>query len=416
MADTVKFIHASDFHLDEPMRGLPHLPPHLKSTIANAPYVAATRVFDLAISENVDFVLFAGDLFDLVSGGPRAAAFMLSQFERLAEKEIGVYWCAGEVDHPERWPNSIELPENVVTFSSSVVEEVTHYRGEVPVATILGAGHDPRRRTSSDFIIEPNAVFPIGLTHGDLDSTTLVAPNIRYWALGGRHKGSVLEKDFGLIVYPGTHQSRRPAESGAHGVRLVRVDSHGKIRIQNCEIDAVRWTPQKVAIEENVQTDELKNVLGERALKVVSDATDQTILVNWHLATSGPFNQHIRAPKWKEELLDWLRDEFGKTENGLWSVRLSIDSPDSLPAGCYEEDTILGDFLRAVGRYQGDDSLNLALHEYLPSTVEDEFSNSMSRVDGKQRKRILEEASLLGIEYLAGGRDLSTQLSVEQES
>lgn len=416
MADSIKFIHASDFHLDEPMKGLGFLPPHLKSVIANAPYLAAERVFDLAIAEKVDFVLLAGDLFDLVSGGPRAAAFILSQFERLAESEIGVYWCAGEVDHPERWPNSIELPENVVTFSSSVVEEVVHRRGGRIVATILGAGHDPRRRSTSDFIIEPGSPFPIALTHGDLDSTTLTAPNVRYWAMGGRHKGSTLDKDLGLIVYPGTHQGRKPSESGSHGARLVRVDGNGKIRVQSCEIDSIRWSPQKVAISEDVKLDELKNVLGERAIKVVSDASEQTVLVNWHLATSGPFNQEIRTPQWKDELLTWLRNEFGQGEQCLWSVRITIETPDSLPAGCYEEDTILGDFLRAVGRYQSDDSLNLALHEYLPSTVEDEFSNSMSRVDAKARKRILDEVSLLGIEYLAGGRDLSTQLSVEQQS
>ena len=415
MAESVKFIHASDFHLDEPMKGLAELPPHLKSVIANAPYQAATRVFDLAISENVDFVLLAGDLFDLVSGGPRAAAFMLSQFERLSEHEIGVYWCAGTVDHPERWPNSIELPENVVTFSSSVVEEVTHLREGKPIATILGVGHDPRRRSSTDFIIESDAPFPIGLTHGDIDSSTLTAPNVRYWALGGRHKGSTLEKDFGLIVYPGTHQGRKPSESGAHGARLVRVDSNGKVRIQSCDIDTVRWSPQKIAITEGVRLDELKNVLGERALKIVSDVPDhQTVLVNWHLATSGSFNQTIRTPQWKKDLLDWLRDEFGQTEHGLWSVRITIEAPDALPAGCYEEDTILGDFLRAVGRYQSDDSLNLALHEYLPSTVEDDFASSMSRIDGKQRDRILEESSLLGIEYLAAGRDLSKQMNVEQ--
>ena len=95
---------------------------------------------------------------------------------------------------------------------------------------------------------------------------------------------------------------------------------------------------------------------------------------------------------------------------------MNIEYPEALPAGCYEEDTILGDFLRSVGRYQADDSLNLALHEYLPSTVEDEFANSMSRVDGKQRQKVLEETALMGIEYLAGGRDLSSQVSVEQQT
>ena len=86
MAEAVKFIHASDFHLDQSMRGLAELPTHLKTVLANAPYNAAEKVFDLAIAERVDFVLLAGDLYDMDKSGPRAPAFLLSQFNRLAEK------------------------------------------------------------------------------------------------------------------------------------------------------------------------------------------------------------------------------------------------------------------------------------------------------------------------------------------
>ena len=65
MSEAIKFIHASDLHLDQSIRGLSELPKHLVEVLANAPYTAATRIFDLAISERVDFVLLAGDLFDL---------------------------------------------------------------------------------------------------------------------------------------------------------------------------------------------------------------------------------------------------------------------------------------------------------------------------------------------------------------
>ena len=128
MAQAFKFIHASDFHLDCPMRGLAELPVHLKSILANSPYESARKVFDLAISERVDFVLLSGDLFDISASGPRPAAFLLSQFERLAVKGIEVYWCSGAVDPIDRWPSSIEFPDNVTTFSTSVLEDVNHRR------------------------------------------------------------------------------------------------------------------------------------------------------------------------------------------------------------------------------------------------------------------------------------------------
>ena len=73
MAEAFKFIHASDLHLDQSLKGLAELPAHLKTVLANAPYESATRVFDTAISERADFVLLSGDLFDLELGGPRGS-------------------------------------------------------------------------------------------------------------------------------------------------------------------------------------------------------------------------------------------------------------------------------------------------------------------------------------------------------
>ena len=164
MAATLKFIHASDLHLDQPMSGLTEIPTHLYQVLANAPYEAAAKIFDLAISERVDFVLLAGDLYDSESGNARAAAFLLSQFERLANKGIAIYWCGGESDHPDRWPAAIELPDNVITFSSRVVEEVNHERDGVTVARIMGCGYDStHRRTAGDFSTPKSELYTIAL-------------------------------------------------------------------------------------------------------------------------------------------------------------------------------------------------------------------------------------------------------------
>ena len=402
MADAVKFIHASDFHLDQPMSGLSELPKHLIPTLANAPYEAAQKVFDMAIAERVDFVLLSGDLFDLELGSARAPAFLLSNFQRLADRDIHVYWCAGKCDHPDRWPSSIELPETVVTFSSGVVEEVEHRRDGQRVATILGAGHDPRRKTVEDFSTPVDDVPVIALTYGEFDTAQLVSNNVRYWALGSRHKSAKLDKNGTVLVYPGTPQGRTPKESGPHGFKFCRIDTTGKLRITSVDADRVRWLPQKVAISENVNMKELKDALAERALKIISDTTEQIVLSRWFLSTDGPFNPRIRKREWSDEILNWLRDEFGRGDKGLWSVGVRVEAPKSLPMDWYEEDTILGEYMRAVGRYQSDESLKLNLHDYMPQTVKGDLMASVGHVATDNRETTLRNAALIGIEYLAG--------------
>ena len=405
MAEAFKFVHASDFHLDQSIRGLIELPQHLKSVLANAPYEAARKVFDVAIGERVDFVLLSGDLFDINASGPRAAAFMLSQFERLAEKGIEVYWCSGESDPIDRWPSSIELPDNVKTFSTTVLEDVTHRRDGKTLANIYGIGYDEKRKSAADFITGSDDAFPIGLAHGEFDSNSLPIDEIRYWAFGGRHKTAKFDKPGCVVAYPGTTQGRTPKESGAYGCFLGRVDANGKLRVQFTETDSVRWLPQKVAISESTGENDLKNILTERAMKITSDFREHVILVSWNLIPSGEFNPALRNRGFTDRMLQWLRDEFGRGETGIWTTQFVVEPPNQLPMAWYEEDTILGEYLRAIGRYQSDDSLNLSLHEYLPDSMEERELTGIARVSNKRREETLRQAAMVGVEYLAADRE-----------
>lgn len=407
MPEEFKFVHAADFHLDDQMEGLAELPAHLKQSIANAPYAAARGVFDLAISEAVDFVLLSGDLLDLEQAGCRASAFLLSQFERLAEKNIRVYWCGGEVDYPDRWPTTVELPKNVQTFSAAAVDELVVERRGKPLATIIASGFDHRRRGIGEFIVEAAAPFPIVMTHGQLDSVVLAAKHVRYWALGGQHKPALVDRSTSWVAYPGTPQARRPEETGAHGCHLVRVDGTGTVRTQFIELDSVRWMPQKLALAESSTPDQIRELLTDRALKLISEHPEQTLLVTWQLSPAGEFNPQLRQHRLQQETLKWLRDEFGRSEQGIWSISLQTDPPAALPASWYEEDTILGDYLRALGRYQGDESIGLALHDYLPRSVQPDAVAEVLRLQGEERTRVLSAAGLMGVEYLTANRDVA---------
>ena len=169
--------------------------------------------------------------------------------------------------------------------------------------------------------------------------------------------------------------------------------------------------PQKVAISEQVQMSELKNELGERALKIMTDTTEQVVLCKWFLATDGDFNPRIRKREWNEQVLEWLRDEFGRSDRGLWSVSLKVEAPKNLPIEWYEEDTLLGEYLRAMGRYQSDESLKLNLNEYMPQTVNNKVTDGMGLVLESNRDEVLRKSMMVGVEYLAKHKEIGELLS-----
>ena len=408
MADALKFIHAADLHLDRPIEGLAELPVHLKSTLVDAPYSAAMRIFDAAITEKVDFVLLAGDVLDLETAGPRALSFLLNQFQRMLERNIHVYWVGGKTDSPDRWPSSIDLPKNVTTISANVVEQFSHRRSGKTIATIYAAGYDSQRRIAGDFQAHVNDPFPIALAYGQWESANLSTYNVRYWALGGKHKRSITEKNGVYIAYAGTSQSRKIEESGAHGCTLCIVDANNKMQLRFIESDSVRWIQQKIVAAENVELDELKNILTERAIKISSSAREQTCLVQWLLSPTGNFNPEIRHQAWKAEIRDWLRKEFGQAIPAVWATEFEVEPPKALPQTWYEEDTMLGDYVRSVGRYQSDDSVSISLNRFLPSSIQDDQFAALGRIDSAKRSEILQQASLVGLEYLTVGEETNS--------
>lgn len=409
MSRAFKFLHASDLHLDRPMQGIAEIPAHLKQPLANAPYAAAERLFDLAINERVDFVLLSGNIVDLDLGGPRCIAFLLSQFERLASRSISVYWCGGRTDHPEHWPKSITLPANVKVFSSSLVEPIPHLRGERAIATILGAAIDNQTRRASDFHVREELPYCIALSNGAVDLSEIESQHVDYWAWGGKPDASIIQKENTTFVYPGTTQSRQPLECGNYGCRVGSVDSEGQLSIQDFHLNVVQWRTESVCIPENSTLGDIKEQLGEVALKVSSEMERGWQLVNWRLETEGSFEPRLRNRTNQASLVDWLRQEFGETANGLWTVGLEIDPPRSLPSEWYEEETLLGDYLRSLGRFQADPALPLPVDTSGIPFAETDLSSDLSSMTQETRESLLQQATLLGVELLLSNDSNSVQ-------
>ncbi len=400
----VRFLHASDFHLEQPLYGVAEVPDHLRDRFREAPLQAAAGVFDTAVQEAVDFVLLSGDIVQAAYAGPRAINFLTSQFQRLAEHQIAVYWAPGRVDAEHGWPNSIPLPKTVQRFASDQVEAITHQRDGHDLAQLISAGHDRRQRIPLAELRPEGELFSIGLAHGQVDEATLKKQRVQYLALGGKHQRRTLAAAPRMAHFPGTPQGRSPLEAGPHGCTLVEIDDTGRVRSRLVPVDVIRWTNQRVEITEQTTRAELETMLREQITGLIATAAERDLLISWSIVGAGPLANQVRRGGLAEELLLWLQTEYGTGSPAAWSFALKASSASALPPTWYEEDTILGDFLRLVDEYAQDPELAIDLEPYLSERhLAGSLGPALRRDEPARRQRVLREAAQLGGDLLSGG-------------
>ena len=445
-----RFLHTSDFRLDAVPHGLTEVPDHLRDTLLDAPFAAARRVFDTALSERVAFVILAGNILQADLTGPRGTAFLSEQFQRLAEAGISVYWAGGESDPPEAWPAAFPLPDNVRVFAKGRVTDFLHQYDGSPLARIVGTSRasngaalavpplggysvtePPKGGTTNvasravqptEFLPDPVGLFSIGVVCGEVGAAALRSKldgleahptqndrlatcptqGMHYWALGGRTERSTLFDSPGIAHYPGTPQGRSPAESGAHGCTVVDVDDQRRARMTFITANALEWLHETVLIEPAARREGLEAMFTQRIHSLVQDSkTDR--LITWTIGGSGPLLAELRNGKLRGELLEWLRIEHGLSSPIVWTVDIELESQDAVPAPLYEQETILGDFLRGLRELELDPKQPLNLESLLADRqAAGLFSQAVALADSATRKRVLHEAALLGMELLGG--------------
>lgn len=402
--ENLRFLHASDLHLEKPLGGLAEVPEHLEDLLIDAPLQATSSLFETAILEDVDFVVLSGDVVDPRTAGPRVLSFLLEQFELLAEQRIAVYWCGGQVDPLDAWPEEVALPANIHRFPTGELKAFVHRRGDQPVANVIGIGSPGGSVPVGEYRIEPSNLFTLALGYGQADAASLSShKQIDYWALGGKHQSRTVFQAQQTAVYPGSPQGRCPDESGPHGAVLVQLDHGRKVRSKTIPTDAVRWRHETIQLADNAHRNELQRALRSGMQRLVAEAGKTAALVKWNVEAEGVLTGSLRNEQLNRELVDWLRTEFGRAEPPVWTVSLDVASADPLPEDLYEEDTILGDFLRAVRDHQEHRERNLELESVLPDLGKQRaLATALQSVDAEQRASLLHAAAVLGADLLRG--------------
>ncbi|MCQ4632319.1 DNA repair exonuclease [Shinella sp. CPCC 100929] len=276
-----RFIHTADLHLDSPLTSLALRNAELGDLVRGATRKALERIVDLAISERVDAVIVAGDLYDGSQTSMATALFLMGQMRRLEAAGIGVFLIRGNHDAQSQITRELTFPPNVHVFDG---------RGKPVKAGALESGreihvhgvsfaqpHAPASLLPTFRAPVPDAVN-IGLMHTSLAGASrhdpyapvgiadLSAHGFDYWALGHIHQRRVhLEKPW--IVMPGNPQGRDINEGGPKGVTLATIAEDGTITCKEHRVAVAvfeRLSVDLTGIDEwPGMLDRVETVLGE---------------------------------------------------------------------------------------------------------------------------------------------------------
>lgn len=257
----VKFIHCADLHLDSPFASKQFSSPNIVKDMENSAYESFKKIIDLALREEVDFVLICGDIFDNRNRTLKSEIFLKEQMERLQKEQIFAYIIHGNHD-PLSERITTELPENVTVFSNKVeTYQAITKNGE----TIHFHGFSYQNSESYENKVdefptnEDRDVIHIGLLHGTYSKSSeshrytefrledLNSKLYHYWALGHIHKREQLS-DLPEIHYPGNIQGRHFKEQGEKGCLLVEGD-HIKFKTQFVPTHFVRFDSAVIEVE-----------------------------------------------------------------------------------------------------------------------------------------------------------------------
>lgn len=402
--ESIRFLHSGDFHLERPLQDLTDIPEHLKAALVDAPWKAAEAFFETALIENVDFVLLTGDLLNPISTGAAGPAFLLDQFERLAQRNISVYWAGGSVDDPERWPEAVSLPANVHYFSKKEVESVVFRRNGSALATILGRSNDGRESIrSAEFQCDADGTYVIALAHGHADRESLLSERIDFWAIGSDHTRKTLHGEAPHMRICGTPQGRGFDEEGAHGFWTVEVDGTHDAQIAASDCDYFRYITQTLDVEDLAMGRDLRELMTKRISRLQSEHGTRHLIVRWRVELDLE-NASMVGPEAIDEILGWLRREYSHGACSVWSTDIEVRSPKAYPAKWQEEDTILGDFLRTSQEHRKTHGQHLNLKPLLESETPGTAAWQQLLIDDAPgvTGAALDRATLLGVDMLRG--------------
>jgi len=358
------FIHAADLHLGSPFKGVGSKLPAVADTLGAATYNAFSGLIDLCLEKKVDFLLVAGDVFDLSDRSLRAQLTFRDGLARLSEAGIDSFTALGNHDPWDAWAGRISWPERAHLFSPDQVETIPVVIDEIPVAAISGISYRTQRQTedlSAKFSASHPDLYQVALLHsncGNQPDHEAYAPcsleslrksGFDYWALGHVHEKKILETH-PHIVYSGCIQGLSIRETGARGCWLVSVDADRQAELSFQPLDKLRWQSTELSIGDLESLDDLDRTLSETLSSTCEKGEGRPVILRIRLTGRGALYKPLRQQSISEDLLDRSRELGSLQSPPVWVQDIRIDCrPEVDLDQRLAMDDLLGQVLRSAG-------------------------------------------------------------------
>jgi DNA repair exonuclease SbcCD nuclease subunit len=247
-----RFIHTADIHLDSPLKGLEaHEDAPIKE-IRGATRRAFDNLIDLAIEEEIAFVLIAGDLYDGDWKDYNTGLYFANRMGRLEKAGIRAFIVSGNHDAASNTTKAMPLPKNCHLFKPKDPESIKLDDLGVIIHGQSYASKAVTDNLASGYPQNESGYFNIGLLHTSLTGREnhenyapcsldeLTSKGYGYWALGHVHKREVVAED-PKVIFPGNIQGRHIKETGPKGATLVTVEDGRIVEVEERQLDVLQW-------------------------------------------------------------------------------------------------------------------------------------------------------------------------------
>ena len=343
----IKFIHSADLHLDTPFRGLLSINSELADRLKDATFKSFEKIIDLCINEQADFLIVSGDIFDSEVRSLAAQLKFVKGLQKLSDKGIYTYFICGNHDPLNSWMENLALPEKVIRFGSSKVENALYTKNGNPLARIYGISYrtnSENRDLASKFTSKDEPVpFSIALLHGTIGSPgphagyapfrldDIAHKGFDYWALGHIHKKQIIHTANPAVVYPGNPQGRDFGETGARGCFIVEMTQGSDPAIRFRPTDSIRFEKITVDLTGADKINHLEKYIAKAVKDTIRGNDSVSYILRIALKGRTPLHTLLNNDSELKTLLDELndaqpdRDQFTRIDSISVETQPDID-------------------------------------------------------------------------------------------
>ncbi len=394
---TFSFVHAADLHLDTPFSGVAASAPFVAAALRDASLRAFEAVVQIALSRKVDFVLFAGDIYDGAERGLRAQIEFLDGLQNLSDAGIASFIVHGNHAPLDTGWSAISSswPELVTIFPAvddhlSAPAVVPVIRDNVQIATVQGLSFKERSTTENLARLYRRPEGPgihIGLLHCNVEGSPSVHSNyspcsikdlldtgLDYLALGHVHDRRILHGDGApgdpWIVYPGNTQARSMNETGAKGVYVINVADNVIDDPEFVACDEIRFVQREIDTSQIESIIELVENLRHVEQESLARAESRSIILRVTLVGRSELHAELARGDALGEILATLRARPPAAAPFCWWEQI-VDRTQ--PAVDLDEIRARGDFagdvLRLTDEYLRNDDARVAMLKQVAAAI-----------------------------------------------